>query len=78
MGTGIWEHMLDESMVDRLKDIDAEMARIFTHMRNYQAVRTHFFDPFFAEATGPGSGRSSSWHPAWTPARTASNGLRAQ
>ena len=30
VGTGMWEHMLDESMVDRLKDIEpAEMALIF-------------------------------------------------
>ena len=48
VGGGVWEHMLDESMVDRLKDIDPEMALIFTHMRNYQAVRTHFFDAYFA------------------------------
>ena len=54
VGTGIWEHMLDESMVDRLKDIDAEMALIFTHMRNYQAVRTHFFDAYFAAAAEAG------------------------
>ena len=54
VGTGMWEHMLDESMVDRLKDIDAEMALIFTHMRNYQAVRTHFFDAYFAAAAEAG------------------------
>jgi len=54
VGGGVWEHMLDESMVDRLKDIDPEMALIFTHMRNYQAVRTHFFDAYFASATEAG------------------------
>ena len=46
--------MLDESMVERLKDIDPEMALIFTHMRNYQAVRTHFFDAYFASAAEAG------------------------
>ncbi len=53
-GTGMWEHMLDDSVVDQLQDIDPEMARIFTHMRNYLAVRTHFFDAYFAAAVAAG------------------------
>ena len=38
----------------KLADIDPEMAAIFTHMRNYQAVRTHFFDAYFADAIAAG------------------------
>ena len=48
------EHMLDASVVDQLQDVEPEMARIFTHMRNYQAVRTHFFDAYFAAAVTAG------------------------
>lgn len=53
-GTGTWEYMLDESTVARLADIDAEAAGMFVHMRTYQAVRTHFFDAFFADAAAAG------------------------
>ncbi len=53
-GTGVWDHILDGAVVDRLQDVDPEMARIFTHMRNYQAVRTHFFDAYFAAAVAGG------------------------
>lgn len=53
-GTGFWEHMLDDTIPDRLRGIDAEAAAIFEHMRSYQAVRTHFFDRFFADATAAG------------------------
>jgi methyltransferase (TIGR00027 family) len=53
-GSGMWSIMLDSSIPDRLADIDAEMAKIFTHMGNYQAVRTHFFDAYFAEAAADG------------------------
>ena len=54
VGDGIWDAMLDESTVGRLEAFDAEMARVFVHMRNYQAVRTHFFDAFFADAAAAG------------------------
>lgn len=54
VGPGMWEQMLDTSMVDRLHELDPEMALIFRHMRNYQAVRTHFFDAFFADAVQAG------------------------
>ncbi len=33
---------------------DPEIAAIFEHMRNYQAVRTHFFDDYFAQAVAAG------------------------
>ncbi|MET0863699.1 MAG: class I SAM-dependent methyltransferase [Mycobacterium sp.] len=53
-GTGVWDSMLDPDMPTRLAAVDAEMATVFTHMRNYQAVRTHYFDEFFASAGAAG------------------------
>lgn len=53
-GTGIWEFMLDDTFVDKVAAVDAESAAILEHMGNYQAVRTHFFDAFFADATAAG------------------------
>lgn len=53
-GTGIWENFLDESMSDRLAAADPQAAAVFANMLNYQAVRTHFFDAFFAEAVAAG------------------------
>ncbi|OBB57672.1 SAM-dependent methyltransferase [Mycobacterium sp. 852013-51886_SCH5428379] len=53
-GTGIWESVLDADFVDRVAEADAEAAAIFTHMNNYQAVRTHFFDAFFTSAAEAG------------------------
>jgi len=53
-GTGMWETILDSSMADRVAAAAPEAAAIFAHMRNYQAVRTHFFDAFFAEAVAAG------------------------
>lgn len=53
-GTGMWEHFLDSSIADKLVDIDSEAVAMFTHMLNYQAVRTHFFDAFFMDATAAG------------------------
>ena len=52
--TGVWEHMLDDTITDKLRQIDDEAAAMFEHMRSYQAVRTHFFDSFFAAATAAG------------------------
>src|ERR1700759_5729490 len=43
-GTGVWEKMLDVSLLTKGQEIDAEAAAVFEHMRGYQAVRTHFFD----------------------------------
>jgi methyltransferase (TIGR00027 family) len=53
-GTGMWENFLDDSVADRLADAEPEAAALFAHMLNYQAVRTHFFDAFFAEASAAG------------------------
>lgn len=49
-GTGVWEGLLDAGLTTRLEAIDPDMATVFAHMRNYQAVRTHFFDAYFADA----------------------------
>src|ERR1700759_3610016 len=53
-GTGVWEKMLDDSLLLKVQEIDAEAAAIFEHMRGYQAVRTHFFDAHFAAAADAG------------------------
>ena len=53
-GTGIWEMMLDDTVAAKIETIDAEGAALFEQMRSYQAVRTHFFDEFFAEAAAAG------------------------
>jgi methyltransferase (TIGR00027 family) len=53
-GTGVWELMLDDAFVAKLAEADAEVATIFEHMGNYQAVRTHFFDDYFTAAAAWG------------------------
>lgn len=53
-GTGAWTTMLDEAVVERAAAIDPEIAAIFRHMRNYQAVRTLFFDEHFTRAAAAG------------------------
>ena len=53
-GTGVWEFMLDDSFVAKVAEVDAESAAVFQHMGSYQAVRTHYFDAFFADATAAG------------------------
>ena len=53
-GTGVWEFMLDDEFVAKVADADPEAAAIFEHMGSYQAVRTHFFDDFFATAAAAG------------------------
>src|SRR4051812_7919571 len=56
-GTGVWEFMLDDSFIAKVAQAGeegAESAAVFEHMGNYQAVRTHFFDGFFAAATAAG------------------------
>lgn len=53
-GTGAWSTMLDEAIIEKAAAIDPEIAAIFTHMRNYQAVRTRFFDKHFLRATEAG------------------------
>ena len=46
--------MQDAEFVSKVTDADAEVAAIFQHMGSYQAVRTHFFDDFFANAVKAG------------------------
>ena len=53
-GTGSWEAMLDDAMVARVEAADPETGAVFHHMRSYQAVRTHFFDGYFADAMAAG------------------------
>jgi methyltransferase (TIGR00027 family) len=53
-GTGVWENMLDGSLIAKVEEFDPEAAAIFRHMRSYQAVRTHFFDAHFAGAVAAG------------------------
>ncbi|WP_099025418.1 class I SAM-dependent methyltransferase [Mycolicibacterium palauense] len=54
VGGGSWSYMLEDSVFERLEKIDPEVAVIFTHMLGYQAVRTHFFDAYFAGAVSAG------------------------
>jgi methyltransferase (TIGR00027 family) len=53
-GTGIWDAMFDPAVTARLVEADPEIAAIYTYMGNYQAVRTHFFDAYFADAAAAG------------------------
>jgi methyltransferase (TIGR00027 family) len=53
-GTGVWETILDGDFSDRVANADPEVAAVLEHMGNYQAVRTHFFDAFFADASAAG------------------------
>lgn len=53
-GAGGWEFMADEEFVAKVASADAEVAAMFEHMGAYQAVRTHFFDAFFADAVAAG------------------------
>ncbi|BBZ35982.1 class I SAM-dependent methyltransferase [Mycolicibacterium confluentis] len=49
-----WQNLLEEDIIAKVADVDLEAAGLFRHMRNYQAVRTHFFDAFFVEAAEAG------------------------
>lgn len=53
-GTGVWETLLDDTLIDKLESVEPEIAAVYHHMRNYQAVRTHFFDAYFTDAVGSG------------------------
>jgi methyltransferase (TIGR00027 family) len=53
-GTGAWELMLNDDFVAKLADTDGEIATLFENMGSYQAVRTHFFDNYFAGAVEAG------------------------
>src|ERR1700739_4764626 len=50
----LWEAMLDPSVPAKLEALDAETAAIVRFMRAYQAVRTYFFDTYFANAVADG------------------------
>jgi methyltransferase (TIGR00027 family) len=50
----LWEAMLDPEVVAKIEAIDEESAARIQHMRGYQAVRTHFFDSYFADAVAAG------------------------
>jgi len=53
-GTGAWELMLNDDFMAKLAHTDAEIATLFENMGSYQAVRTHFFDNYFASAVEAG------------------------
>ena len=53
-GTGMWENFLDDSLAERIAEADPQAAAIFDNMLGYQAVRTLFFDTFFADAAAAG------------------------
>ncbi|KHO20367.1 SAM-dependent methyltransferase [Mycolicibacterium setense] len=53
-GTGFWETLLDQDVAAKIAEVDDEAAKIFEHMGSYQAVRTHFFDEYFAAAAAAG------------------------
>lgn len=53
-GTGAWECMLDDELISKISDADPEIGALLEQMGGYQAVRTHFFDDFFARAVGAG------------------------
>ena len=54
VGPGVWDIVRNEEFAAKVAEADAEVAAIFEHMGNYQAVRTHFFDAFFTAAATAG------------------------
>lgn len=50
----LWEAILDPEVVARIEALDKESAARIHHIRGYQAVRTHFFDTYFADAVATG------------------------
>lgn len=50
----LWEAMLEPEIVAKIEAIDKESAARIQHIRGYQAVRTHFFDAYFADAVAAG------------------------
>lgn len=53
-GAGTWQYIGDEQFLARVNESDPEIGQLLMHMKNYQAVRTHFFDAFFAAAVEAG------------------------
>ena len=78
-GAGVlWEAMLDPEIAAKVEAIDEESAAHLQHMRGYQAVRTHFFDTYFADAVAdrdPAGGDPR--RRGWIRARTAWTGRPA-
>ncbi|ORB62238.1 class I SAM-dependent methyltransferase [Mycolicibacterium tusciae] len=54
VGPGVWDIVRNEEFAAKVAEADAEVAAIFEHMGNYQAVRTHFFDACFTAAATAG------------------------
>ncbi|BBW99372.1 SAM-dependent methyltransferase [Mycolicibacterium moriokaense] len=54
VGPGIWDFVRSDEFAAKVAEADAEVAAVLAHMGNYQAVRTHFFDAFFADAMAAG------------------------
>jgi methyltransferase (TIGR00027 family) len=50
----LWEAMLDPDVTAKIEALDEESAAHLHHMRGYQAVRTKFFDTYFADAVAAG------------------------
>jgi len=53
-GSGMWTNFLDDSLSGRIAATDPSAAAMFDNMLGYQAVRTLFFDTFFADAAAAG------------------------
>jgi methyltransferase (TIGR00027 family) len=54
-GAGVlWESMLDPAITAKVEALDPDSAAQIQHMRGYQAVRTNFFDTYFADAVAAG------------------------
>ncbi|HWT49503.1 MAG TPA: class I SAM-dependent methyltransferase [Mycobacterium sp.] len=54
-GAGVlWAAMLDPEIAAKVEALDAESAAQLKHMHSYQAVRTNFFDTYFADAVADG------------------------
>ena len=53
-GGGFWDVITDPETRLKVAAADPEVAAVFEHMGNYQAVRTHFFDAYFTGAVDAG------------------------
>lgn len=51
---GLWNAMRDESMFTKLQSADPATSAVIDYVRRYQAVRTHFFDSYFADLVNSG------------------------
>lgn len=53
-GTKLWPALLDPALIAKMESIDPDATSAFHGMRNYQAVRTKFFDEYLANAVAGG------------------------